>query len=664
MRAFTCVTFLFLATLICPHHLNAQDCPPPKAYEYKSKIENANNNWTTDQKIRSNCIQGWTQLATWFAYKCECDRGMPTQEQADLTVASLNKIQSVIQNMYPNCGEIPPRVSMCNVKVGNPDNGNSNFINKGVVNSNKHNNNTNEKSGVLMNDSFLSVLDEISGGSENQNFKDMVNEIKANKSKISSTKALVSQFGFLQQSDIDFYNFAESAGQVIAVATFLYKTFSKKITPEQKELNEGKIFIDNLSNVLSTVYNEIRIVPTFYNFDKQTLTRLNNLENRIKRYQVGSASRRFLVSEYYATNTPMTLGEIKSKMKEINSKEQSKGTASIVRAILRNSKISELNNLPFINLEGKLNVTFNRIAIAKSKCYKAMGRDEDAVKILYGIDYNVNPSGAFKLIHESFKDKNIYSTIKYYESVKDYIKTKENGKVFYLKYKEIEVLNNYHNGLERVDVAYLISLGCISYITSGQISQAKEELKFLRWYNQNLNNFLKKYKEKKLKTMSDTDIEIILNKCLVFERALEALLLAKEGEFGVSLMKIDKAIILQENLGYDFFGLGIESWLYQIKLNVLIHSNQFLKAKTIAREIKNRNRGFASKKTLFDIGDYKFLLAFMKFKEGKLNSSLSSLILLENEFPNMKRINLLRRDIYLELGEYEKAKNQNNLYKN
>lgn len=89
-------------------------------------MKNAQATWTADQKVKSNCIQGWSQLGTWHVHKCQCEKGLSNQEDADNLVKIMNNIRTTIKNQYPSCGEIPPLVNSCKVVSGGSNsNGNS-----------------------------------------------------------------------------------------------------------------------------------------------------------------------------------------------------------------------------------------------------------------------------------------------------------------------------------------------------------------------------------------------------------------------------------------------------------------------------------------------------------------------------------------------------------
>jgi len=119
--------YLYFTTLIfsLTTYVHSQS-PCPKGQEYIDKMKNAQSTWSADQKVRSNCIQGWSQLATWHVYKCKCENGVANQTDADNLVKIMNGVRNTIQSQYPNCGEIPSTVSSCKVGTSNGTNqGNS-----------------------------------------------------------------------------------------------------------------------------------------------------------------------------------------------------------------------------------------------------------------------------------------------------------------------------------------------------------------------------------------------------------------------------------------------------------------------------------------------------------------------------------------------------------
>ncbi|ADY28785.1 hypothetical protein Celly_0954 [Cellulophaga lytica DSM 7489] len=128
------ILFLLILQLITVNKTNAQ-CP--EAQSYVSKIEQADS-WTPTERVSSgDKIQAWTQLGTWYNYRCECENGGNLSD-TDLQrlVDHLNMIKGQISSKYSSYGSVPSTsISDCKKKTKNGSNASS-----------KLNNNSNSKS--------------------------------------------------------------------------------------------------------------------------------------------------------------------------------------------------------------------------------------------------------------------------------------------------------------------------------------------------------------------------------------------------------------------------------------------------------------------------------------------------------------------------------------
>jgi uncharacterized protein HemY len=92
------------------------------------------------------------------------------------------------------------------------------------------------------------------------------------------------------------------------------------------------------------------------------------------------------------------------------------------------------------------------------------------------------------------------------------------------------------------------------------------------------------------------------------------------------------------------------------ELEVSIRVSDYVEAKKTAIKIKNNMwKANAIRAKLFSVEDYQFLMAYMKFKQNKYQSALSSLGIMETEHPNSIRVLSLTKDIYQILGNAEKV---------
>jgi len=101
-------------------------CPGSTAQSYKTKAMNAGTGNT-------EAIGAYTQLATYYAYKCECENGVTNPEAL---VQSINAIANVINSKYSKYGTVAT-ISSCksNVRNGNGVNGKTSNSSNGLSNS-------------------------------------------------------------------------------------------------------------------------------------------------------------------------------------------------------------------------------------------------------------------------------------------------------------------------------------------------------------------------------------------------------------------------------------------------------------------------------------------------------------------------------------------------
>lgn len=114
------ILFTFLLLALSNSDIKAQ-CIKAEAYVDKVK---AADNWTPTERANSGTkVQGWSQLGAWHAYKCECEKGGRTAEEAENLKNELNKIRQTIVSHYSDAGEIPPVITKCKSGTQGSDSG-------------------------------------------------------------------------------------------------------------------------------------------------------------------------------------------------------------------------------------------------------------------------------------------------------------------------------------------------------------------------------------------------------------------------------------------------------------------------------------------------------------------------------------------------------------
>lgn len=624
--------------------------PCPKGQEYMDKMKNAQDTWTPDQKVRSNCIQGWSQLATWHVHKCQCELGLENQQDADNLVKMMNHVRNTIQTQYPSCGEIPPLTSSCKVGVSAGGSGGSN--NRPLPPDPNKN--------VVLNDEYMNLIGNLAQDSKNPHFKEMASNMQRIRGEFSQGFSLVNQLGgSLSKDDIYAYNLFENIAQGIEIGKFLFKSLSGASAPLTPEQQAARDYIKALSDELKTIYQEVSFMPNNVTLGDKAIEYGDRKLALIEEYDRATATRRLLFMEYFLNKPYMGVAQLEAKMNEIERQKNQNGVDYILQQIAKNSNAFKSNSLLHIQQkeEAFKNVN-NRILLQKAIYYERSGDKAMAEKIRKSINYNVDSFEAFKLLHDSYKLKDYYSALQYYDKVRYILEINENKKDFFIRYSNIPNLDYDWNGLDRNDAVYLIALGVLSNLNTGDLDQARSEMEFMIWYNENYRVKKENYKNlkssKKYNAVSDSDAEIEYNKCMMIQHTIQSIYYSiihqiKDSKFHSteSLKYLDNAPSSEKK--YDY-------WIKMVNLENLIRDGEFAEARKIALEL-NRMGVIADAMSarLFTNEDFKFLLAYMKYAQKEYESAVSQLKSLNETYPNNKKVVLLLRDTYLKLGKTKEA---------
>ncbi len=580
--------------------------------------------------------------------RCECENGVPNEERARQLEAQMKINYQNCQTYYGNTLGMPAPLSWSECKILEMQNNTSNTINY----NNKR----------IVKDEYLDLLNDLAAGSNNPHFKNMVKEMNDNRDAFAQGRNIAMQFGSLSQQDLDTYNMFENISQGIAIGKFLVKELSNALTPEQQQARD---YIQNLYKELYIVYNEVSYVPTFYTYDDNMLQKINNIKTRIGQYERATAVKRLLYFKYWNQKPYMTIAQLQQTSNEIVAIANNQGTQAILDKISLYEKPyikdGDLIFNPVLNKKTGFKNTYIELKMQEANYYEKQGNKEKANKIRASIDYDANNFTAFKLLHKSFNNKNYFGSKQYYSRVKNILKINENKEHFFVFYSNIPDINFEKDGLRRIEATYLLALGVLSYAYTNDYSQAQEELQFLKWYNENHRKFNEYYKtvkaRKKAGRFTDVEYAHSYSHCLVIEKTVNAYLLAKyENNKEDALNLINEAIeLLNENpTMFNYYDM----WVYITRLDILIKLNMFDEARKQASTI-NKSKYLTTTGlniNLFDIDDYYFLMALMKYKQKQYQSCLNQLKILEKTKPNSNRLLLLKRDTYLKLGNTEMAK--------
>ncbi len=525
----------------------------------------------------------------------------------------------------------------------------------------------NYDNGRIVKDEYLDLLNTLAEDSKSLHFKNMVNEMNANQDDFAQGRNIAMQFGTISQQDMDAYNMFENISQGIAIGKFIYNELSNALTPEQEAARK---YIQGLYTELNAVYKEVSFVPYFKAYDEGVLDYLSKKEEMINQYETATATKRLLYLAYWYQSEPyMTIEQLQNKANEIESLKNSNGTEYIVGLIEQKAKSFEKKEFMAItNKEYGFKPAYARLKMNEANYYAANGNKSKADEIRKTIDYDVNNFDAFKLLDESFSSKDYHGSIAYYEQVKEIIRINENGNNFFMFYKNIPNITFNHDGVWRHEATYLLALGVLSNLRVGNISQAEEELLFLKEYNENHRKsneeFAARSARKKSGKFTDVERQTSYGQCLAIEKAVESILFSKKGKYEEANKSITESIkLLNDN---PLMNKYYNAWIELLKFEAEIIAGNFSVAKRTAIGLKSRtytaNQEWVK---LFTNEDYQYQMAYMKFKQKQYQSCINQLKILEAANPKSKRVLLLKLDTYKALGDIENSiKTENQLIKN
>jgi hypothetical protein len=414
----------------------------------------------------------------------------------------------------------------------------------------------------------------------------------------------------------------------------------------------------------------VSYVPNFPIYNNQVLNYILEKDGLINKYEQATAVKRLLYLEYWYQSKPyMTINQLKNKAKELSSLKNSRGNQYILDLIKKKESAFKQKEFTAItNKEYGFKTTYARLKMNEANYYEANGNKKKAADIRKTIDYDVNNFDAFKLLEESFISKDYFASLAYYEQVKEVLRINELGGHFFLFYKNIPNITFNHNGIWRHEATYLLALGVLANVRTGNMTQAEEELLFLKKFNQNHKTFNEAYAEKsarkKAGKFNDIEYQTSYGQCLAIEKAVESVLLSKKGAYEEANNRISQALqLLKDNPSMQKY---YNAWIELLKFESEIRAENFLSARKTAILLKTRS--YTANQVwvkLFTIEDYQYQMAYMKFRQKQYQSCINQLKILGSANPKSKRILLLKLDAYNALGDIENSnKTENQLIQN
>ncbi|WP_439132282.1 hypothetical protein [Polaribacter sp.] len=223
-----------------------------KAEAYVTKVKAAEN-WTPTERVKSGSkVQGWTQLGTWHAYKCECDKGGRTAQEAENLKNGLNQIRQTIVSQYSDAGEIPPIITKC--KSGNNSNATNNLNNNKssfqIEMENRFNNYNKAMSlktqGENIAKAFAEQVKQFGNLNNASNPQELLNNFNQNMSQIAQLQAQnrsdnLNQIDATLGSALNHLNNGNGEGALFSALSLIDQSYEQKQAKKEAEYQKQKL---------------------------------------------------------------------------------------------------------------------------------------------------------------------------------------------------------------------------------------------------------------------------------------------------------------------------------------------------------------------------------------------------------------------------------------
>lgn len=603
-----------------------------------------------------------------FRAYCECKNGVSSKERGNQLAAEM-KLNHKNYHAYrasaePRINTQPLAASACPLVSGNGSGYYSNSNDKfSYVNDD------------LINADARMLIGNLAANSDNPHLKEFSQKLDGIAQVQGDVDAFRNTFNITPtQSDLQFEKVMTNTAQIIAGGQMIVKMFKQnkqqrnELTPDQKM---GNSFMWDMRNKIRLVYSEARVIPAFDEYNQSTIDEIEKLERSYLAYDIATAAERCAIAKFFWTTQRYGYTEILefyntaqgwSKREQLEYIEKWQGYADYDHAIY------------LANSDESFKVNRAILLSKKARCYKNMGKDEEAEKLLAMVDLDMDATEAITLMQNAFIDSDYELASLYYPIIKNKFESEETPLAYYsfdtgepliidknnssgiaaasfVGASNMGSTNSTNNHatksiyLSRNDVIMLLASGSIISIYNGDITAANQELVFLSDYINNRPNE---------SSYTDEDHTVALS---ILDGIKSAKLL-QENKPEEALVQMEKTLALKSHT--ELLGTKYTLWLKQIYFDILVANKRYDQAHELYVSIKmNPLVANPEYSLFFDSNALMFKKCELLYAQGEYQRVLNGLDLLETIAPNPK-YNLMRSKVYNAMGEYEKSREELN----
>jgi len=561
--------------------------PPNRIFISSDCIKGKTNN---TEVSHTDCWNDWDMptpeqdpqqfIKSFVIAHCMCKKGVQNDQQAKNLSAQMQSAYDNVKTYYPNTTyklKKPLSPEEC-TKISKNADGDLVFT-------------TGEK-GKILNSELQNFIGKLAAETDNPDIKKLSQDLNNIDKAFKETFEFDAMWGKANASDLEAYNQVESVAQAIALGVFVYNLTKKNEPQLSSEQVQAKNAIQNMLRNINSIYQEVKYVPHFYEYDQKVLDRLNEKVNLFNLYEKATAVERALYFKYLWSSPDYTIDELKKEYSVLKTKSHDE-LIQIIQSYqnktkgIENVKQITNNNIAFEKEMFKINYE-------KANCYEALGDAAMAQKIRSNLKYETADLNLIvHSLQEGILHYNNAKAIKAYVTLKTHIQKKGVWNV----YNEFNSLMTPKiKGLKLADALYLLSLGSLAYTRDKQFNQAKTELDFLadfnnrtlEWYNKEKDKWVRKSKQLEHERFTN-EILNAFDKGLTYEKATRSYYLSEVNRNEEALVLINEALAIKprnQTVVNSLMGLDPSSNLHFLKFKVLINSKLFNEAIEESRKIR------------------------------------------------------------------------------
>jgi hypothetical protein len=438
---------------------------------------------------------------TFLLAKCECEKGVPTEQRAKELEATMKLNYDNAKKYYGSSFVLPQPLSYTAcpiIQFGGVQSNTGITVNKNLYNSD------------LLSNQTQSIIHQLAANSSNPNLKQLSMDLE----HLDFTQAQVDNYRRTfklnaTQVDIEFDQTMQNIGQGIALAKFISGSLRKKNEPQELTVDEKKalLFMQRERDQFVGLHNELKYSSNFNIYgSKVSWHKIQEIEKAYKEFELLTAKKRWFIISYFFSKNYYTFAELENKMSSINSMSDQQVLGKIDEWQSRANLNSSFDYSIFANNEIALKDKIEQLKLYKISLYRQENKNLEADKLITTLEmkspYNLGQAILDAINKEDFNNLDfLIPQMKYYI---------ENDK------SHFSTANHFSDlGLPRITVFEGLVMHIFSSLKNGNFEKINYELEylsnFISFVDQSVSNTQISHEKNTFKTLENILLSIQLD---------------------------------------------------------------------------------------------------------------------------------------------------------